>query len=122
MKFCIKCDNMCYISIDKNDPNVINYYCRVCGHIDNAVDELCILNTKYNSNNSSININTINEFTKLDPTLPHLYNIDCINPECKCNKDTNVKSDIIFIRYDEKGLKNVYLCTHCNTSWKTSDN
>ncbi len=121
MKFCIKCDNMCYISIDKNNPNIINYYCRVCGHTNNNVEEFCILNTQY-SNNKNINVNTINEYTKLDPTLPHLYNIDCINPDCKCNKDKNTKSDIIFIRYDEKGLKNIYLCTHCNASWKTSDN
>ena len=121
MKFCIKCDNMCYISIDKTDPNIINYYCRVCGYTNNNVDELCILNTQY-SNNKNINVNTINEYTKLDPTLPHLYNIECINPDCKCNTDKNTKSDIIFIRYDEKGLKNIYLCTHCNASWKTSDN
>lgn len=118
MKFCIKCDNMCYISINTDNPNEINYYCRVCGHNESNSDELCILNTQYSKVNDNVNI--ISEYTKLDPTLPHLYNIDCINPDCKCNTDKNINSDIIFIRYDEKNLKNIYICTHCDISWKSS--
>ena len=121
MKFCIKCDNMCYISIDNDNPNIINYYCRACGHIDNTSSDLCILNTQYSNDNISNNA-VINEYTKLDPTLPHLYNsINCINPDCICNTDNKVQSDIIFIRYDEKNLKNIYLCVHCNTTWKTNE-
>ena len=42
MKFCTKCDNMCYISIDNDNPNIINYYCRACGHIENTSTDLCI--------------------------------------------------------------------------------
>ena len=84
-------------------------------------DSLCVSKSLINGKANSYK-HFVNEYTKLDPTLPHLYNIECINPDCKCNTDKNTKSDIIFIRYDEKGLKNIYLCTHCNASWKTSDN
>jgi len=119
MKFCIKCDNMCYISINPDNPNEINYYCRVCGFTESNTDDFCILNTQYSKTNNNVNI--ISNFTKLDPTLPHLKNMVCINSDCKSNTDKNVSSDIIFIRYDEKNLKNIYLCTHCDTTWKTSD-
>ena len=119
MKFCSKCDNMCYISIDENNPNIIKHYCRVCGNVDNSADDLCILNTQYSGNSS--NIDTINEYTKLDPTLPHLKNIQCINPECKSNKDNKITSDVIYIRYDDRSLKNIYLCVHCDKSWKSNE-
>ena len=119
MKFCIKCDNMCYISINPDNPNEITVYCRVCGYTDNTSDELCILNTQYSKTNDKNDI--INNYTKLDPTLPHLYNINCINSDCKCNTDSKINSDVIFIRYDEQHLKNLYLCTHCDSTWKTSD-
>lgn len=120
MRFCSKCENMCYISIDETNPNLINHYCRMCGHIENLSNDLCILDT-YCSNNVNTNNNVINEYTKYDPTLPHLNNIDCINDECICNTNKNISRDIIFIRYDNKNLKNIYLCTHCDTSWKTND-
>lgn len=120
MRFCSNCDNMCYISIDEKDPNLINHYCRMCGNIENLTNDLCILNTHY-SNNVTTNIDVINKYTKFDPTLPHLNNIECINNECVCNTDKNIKSDIIYIRYDSNNLKNVYLCTHCDTSWKTNE-
>jgi len=119
MRFCSKCDNMCYLAIDENDPNLINYYCRMCGNIENYSNDSCILNTQHGNNVTKVDV--INEYTKFDPTLPHLNNIDCINNECICNTDKNVSSDIIFIRYDNKNLKNIYLCYHCNISWKTND-
>jgi aspartate carbamoyltransferase regulatory subunit len=111
---------MCYISIDNDNPNIINYYCRACGHIENTSTDLCILNTQYSNDNISNNA-VVNEYTKLDPTLPHLYNINCINPDCICNNDNKIQSDILFIRYDEKNLKNIYLCTHCDTTWKSNE-
>ena len=120
MKFCNKCENMCYISINEEDPNIINYYCKMCGHIDNEKDDLCILNTQFNSN--IINTNIINQYTKFDPTLPHIYNIKCINDDCVCNNDTKIKSDIVYLRYDNKNMKNIYLCVHCDSSWESNQN
>ena len=38
--------------------------------------------------------------------------------------DTNDKSkrEIIYVRYNDIDMKYVYMCSTCNTSWKTSMN
>jgi aspartate carbamoyltransferase regulatory subunit len=65
--------------------------------------------------------NAINKYTKLDPTLPRVYNINCPNTECETNTDSEIKPEIIYIRYDEDNLKYLYLCSTCDTTWKTND-
>ena len=43
-------------------------------------------------------------------------NHDCIsNAENFNNED----KEIIFIRYDNINMKYLYLCTHCDITWKT---
>jgi len=120
MKFCNKCDNMYYIGINQTNNNNIQYYCRYCENIDENISSegSCIIdvNTKITQQND-----IVNEYTKQDPTLPHLYNITCCNAECKSNKKAEIKSDIIFLRYNDKDMKYVYICTHCDHSWKTND-
>ena len=37
MKFCDKCDNLFYLSIDSENPNKVVYYCRCCGNINNEI-------------------------------------------------------------------------------------
>lgn len=122
MKFCNNCDNMYYISIDQNDPNKLNYYCRSCNNIDNHItnDNVCVLNTNFKKNEDSYNY-IINEYTKLDPTLPHIYNIPCPNNNCKSNTDSNLNSDVIYIRYDNAKMKYIYLCNYCDFTWKTNE-
>ena len=64
----------------------------------------------------------INKYTKLDPTLPRVSNILCPNPDCATNKDKDKEQrEIISIRYDDTNMKYVYLCSTCNTVWKTED-
>lgn len=120
MKFCNKCDNMYYIGINQTNNNNIQHYCRYCENIDENISSegSCIIdvNTKITQQND-----VVNEYTKQDPTLPHLYNITCSNAECKSNKKAEIKSDIIFLRYNDKDMKYVYICTHCDHSWKTND-
>lgn len=117
MHFCKVCENMYYIKLGE-DLNTLIYYCRNCGHE----------NTEYNHKNISIsktilknhNItkhNVVNEYTKLDPTLPRVHNVLCINKTCPTNTDEKRKRDILYIRYDSKNLKYMYLCTTCNTHW-----
>ena len=62
----------------------------------------------------------INKYTKLDPTLPRVSNILCPNADCLTNKE-DVPREIIYIRYDDKNMKYVYLCSSCDTVWKTED-
>ena len=120
MKFCSKCDNMYYLSIDSSNPNKVIYYCRCCGNTNNELDNEkgCIIDTQ--TDTSSEIQSHINEFTKHDPTLPHLYDVLCINKNCPTYTEKKAK-DVIYIRYNEKGLKYYYLCAVCDTSWKTND-
>ena len=120
MKFCVKCDNMYYIGISVDDPNVLTYYCRNCKHKDETITEegVCVLNSQLKKGEQKFN-HIINEYTKLDPTLPRIYNMNCPNVECKTNKEDK-KAEIIYIRYDDDNLKYLYMCTECDTTWKTN--
>ena len=60
----------------------------------------------------------INEYTKYDPTLPHMQTIKCPNVSCKSNEESNsLTQDVIYMRYDDKNMKYMYLCCHCNFNW-----
>jgi len=122
MKFCVKCDNMYYIGVSVDDPNQLTYYCRNCKHKDETLTEegLCVLNSQLKKGEQKFN-HIINEYTKLDPTLPRIYNMKCPNVECKTNKEDNKKAEIIYIRYDDDNLKYLYMCTECDTTWKTNE-
>ena len=129
MHFCQECDNMYYIKIHGDDSNQLTYYCRNCGFEDNTItkDNICVSNTQLHRERQQFN-HIINDYTKYDPTLPHISNIDCPNGDCICNKPTNddmdddtVKNDIIFIRYDDSNLNYIYVCTYCNTSWTNNN-
>ena len=152
MKFCTVCDNMYYISIDEKDSNKLSYYCRNCGHIDDQITEegVCILNTQLKKGNQKFN-HIINEYTKMDPTLPRIYNVPCPNTQCPVNlakHDSNrgsseaavaaaaaehsaaehsaaehsaANQEVIYMRYDDTNMKYLYICTTCDTVWKTDD-
>ena len=117
MHFCDNCDNMFYIRINGDDCNVLEYYCRNCGNTDTNTDaiNICIINKQHDSSNSLEYI--LNKYTKLDPTLPRVNNINCPNHECKTNT-SNADREIIYIRYDNVNMKYLYLCSTCDFSWK----
>tara|TARA_B100000965_G_C18971530_1_gene489962 strand:- start:66 stop:455 length:390 start_codon:yes stop_codon:yes gene_type:complete len=129
MHFCQECDNMYYIKIHGDDSNQLTYYCRNCGFEDNTItkDNICVSKTLLHKETQQFN-HIINDYTKYDPTLPHISNIDCPNNDCICNKpknddmdDDTVKNDIIYIRYDDSNLNYIYLCTYCNSSWTNNN-
>ena len=123
MKFCNQCSNMLYISIDENDTNKLIYYCRNCGEKDESITDegVCVLNTQLKKGEQKFN-HIINKYTKLDPTLPRIYNIKCPNGACKSNVDDKGHPEVIYIRYDDNNLKYLYLCSECDNIWKTDDN
>lgn len=124
MKFCEKCDNMYYIGISVDDPNKLTYYCRNCKHKDNTITEegVCVLNTQLKRGEQKFN-HIINKYTKLDPTLPRIYNVKCPNAECKTNaSEHKTPAEVIYVRYDDDNLKYLYICSDCDTTWKTNDN
>lgn len=116
MKFCKNCGNMYYLSVSEEDPNTLTLYCRNCGDTEeNETDFVCIRKTE----NGVIEANdTINQYTKLDPTLPRISKMKCPNEECLTNTE-NSPVEIILIRYDNSNMKYLYLCSTCEFSWKT---
>jgi DNA-directed RNA polymerase subunit RPC12/RpoP len=112
---------MYYIKIDEDNPNSLLYYCRNCGNEDSLIteDNICVSKTQIKKGEKSFT-HFINKYTKLDPTLPRVNNILCPNKDCPTNTK-NEPREIIYIRYDDLNVNYVYLCSTCDTTWKTED-
>ena len=121
MHFCSQCSNMYYISIDPENSNKLIYYCRNCGNKDYtiSVTDVTVSKTQLKKSEQEFS-HIINRYTKLDPTLPRVSNILCPNPDCITNNE-DVSREIIYIRYDDINMKYAYLCSSCDTVWKTED-
>jgi len=132
MHFCKECGNMYYIKIS-DDTNSLNYYCRKCGDEDtqliNGNESVCVSKTDIRKGSSNSYKHIINKYTKFDPTLPRIDNIDCPNSACPSNMDPENKKtndykdkEIIYLRYDDSNMKYIYLCCNCDNSWTTHPN
>ena len=121
MHFCSNCRNMYYIKIDEDNPNSLLYYCRNCGNEDSLIteDNICVSKTQIKKGEKSFS-HFINKYTKLDPTLPRVNNILCPNKDCPTNTK-NAPREVIYIRYDDQNINYVYLCSTCDTTWKTEE-
>ncbi len=121
MHFCSLCSNMYYISIDPNDTNKLIYYCRNCGNTDSllSVENTTVSRVQLKKSQQEFS-HIINKHTKLDPTLPRVNKILCPNTDCLTNTKDEPR-EIIYIRYDDKNMKYVYLCSTCNTVWQTEE-
>jgi|TARA_B100001142_G_C13833299_1_gene461329 DNA-directed RNA polymerase subunit M/transcription elongation factor TFIIS len=117
---------MYYIKLSDNGGenseylNNLVYYCRQCNYEDKdlVVDKSLICVSKSYINKKQENYKDIvNEYTKLDPTLPEVKNIKCPNAECVSNKDGE-DTKIVTIRYDDLDMKYMYLCCLCDNVWK----
>ena len=116
MEFCKNCDNMYYMK--KNDEKKLIHYCKHCNYEDTKLIETKNMKVfEYSKEDSGENV-VINEYTRYDPTLPHAKTIKCPNLECESNKKTQIEQDVIYIRVDDRKMKYMYLCYHCNSSWK----
>jgi DNA-directed RNA polymerase subunit M/transcription elongation factor TFIIS len=124
---------MYYITIDDKNNDQLIYYCRFCGHKDEQLTEegVVVLKTQYKKNEQKFN-HMVNQYTKLDPTLPRIYSMKCPNHECKTNHNASSSAaggeapgtnacEVIYLRYDDENMKYLYICTTCDTSWKTDD-
>lgn len=124
MHFCDKCDNMYYIRISSEEENNLIYYCRNCGHEDTKLtkENICVSKTQLKRSEQKYN-HIINEYTKLDPTLPRINTIKCPNSDCSSNNDDgDEKREVIYIRYDDLNKLYIYLCAKCDIVWKTEKN
>jgi aspartate carbamoyltransferase regulatory subunit len=109
--------------VSAENQNQLTYYCRYCGNKDETITEegVCVLNTQFKKGEQKFN-HIINEYTKLDPTLPRIFNMKCPNAECKTNHDGYDKPvEVIYMRYDDDNLKYLYICAECDTTWKSGE-
>ncbi len=124
MHFCSECNNMYYIKINNETQDLI-YYCRKCGNEDTISDKLtnlCVSKTHIKNKQKKPYTKIINEYTKLDPTLPRIKHIICPNVSCESNLEDNpAKKDIIYMRYDDNNMKYVYICSNCDNIWTTEN-
>ena len=134
---------MYYLKIvedEETENTSLAYYCRNCGHSDTMLmtENNCVSNTQIKRTEQNYN-HIINEYTKYDPTLPRISTSNCPNAKCESNMVANEaadeqgeaveeagtisskKAEIIYIRYDDVNMKYIYLCTHCDTKWKTNE-
>jgi DNA-directed RNA polymerase subunit M/transcription elongation factor TFIIS len=112
---------MYYISIDNENTNKLVYYCRNCGTKDMSIniDNVTVSKIQLSKGENKFE-HIINKYTKLDPTLPRISKILCPNSDCLTNTN-NEDREIIYIRYDDVNMKYIYLCSTCDTVWKTDD-
>ena len=117
MKFCKNCGNMYYLTVTEESPKSLTLSCRNCGDIENnSTESICIHKT--DAEMSEVR-DTINQYTKLDPTLPRIRKMKCQNEHCPTNEGTGKPAEIILIRYDNINLKYIYLCSTCDYTWKS---
>lgn len=133
MHFCTECQNMYYTRLGGDNLDKLIYYCRKCGHEDDALSidpkNICVSKTHLKTSSSSYH-HMVNEYTKLDPTLPRVKNMPCPNASCPTKPGNNkegeetktLENDVIYLRYDDANLKYVYICANCNTVWKNDNN
>lgn len=112
---CPVCDN--YMVLSKlsdeslQDKNQYVRECRSCGKSEYEKPGLVMETIVQESAAESYKV-AINEFTTLDPRLPHLTNL-------KCPKEGCDSKDVIYKRYDLQNLKFLYICTKCKTHWRS---
>lgn len=124
MHFCNKCHNMYYIRLSSDEEDQLIYYCRNCGNEDTNLtkNNICVSKTQLIKSEQKYN-HIINEYTKLDPTLPRINTIKCPNTECASNRVENpVDREVIYIRFDDTNKLYIYLCGKCDIVWKTEKN
>ena len=123
MHFCSNCDNMLYIRLLEEDSNNLVYYCRNCGESDQVIDKdnICVSKIDVIVKEHAY-LYDINEYSKLDPTLPRTNNIKCPDQSCPSNNgEKNEKNEVIYLRYNDKNMQYIYICALCDKIWKTSE-
>jgi DNA-directed RNA polymerase subunit M/transcription elongation factor TFIIS len=114
MKFCPTCDNLFYLTIE---DETVQYTCKKCGTIED-IDEDCTISTIFCNQQRQNVQNSVNKYTKLDPTLPRINFLKCPNATCENHEDREDR-EIVYVRYDNVQLKYIYICPKCDTVWES---
>ena len=102
--------------LDQNEDK-LRRICRNCGYQQEDKGGL-ILEIDLKEKTSEGYKILMNEFTKQDPTLPHVNTIKCPNSGCSTNTSGKEK-DVIYLKYDAVNMKFLYICNVCDTQWRS---
>jgi DNA-directed RNA polymerase subunit M/transcription elongation factor TFIIS len=131
MKFCPKCENYLYLDTKKAE---LLRLCRTCGYSEPDTEGGLVMETIVQERSSEGYKILLNEFTRQDPTLPHVSTLPCPNTNGYEEKDAegnvkridacltntgNAKRDVIIIKYDNQNMKFIYICNVCGTQWRS---
>lgn len=115
LRYCPKCNNHLVFDITENSLVRI---CRKCAYKEEETEGGLVLETVVQEKASEAYKVLLNEFTRQDPTLPHVQNIPCPNEACMSRKGVE-KADVIIIKSDPVNLKYIYICNVCSTQWRS---
>lgn len=99
------------------DGNNLRRICRNCGFQEEEKGGLVLEMDLKEKTSEGYKI-LMNEFTTLDPTLPHVNTIKCPNLQCDTNT-SNKERDVIYLKYDTVNMKFLYICTVCEAQWRS---
>jgi len=121
--FCPTCRYYLYLrqedaDEEKGAEEVLRRICRNCGYEEEDKQGGLILEIDLKEKTSEGYKILLNEFTKQDPTLPHVNTIKCPNSGCPTNT-SGVEKDVIYIKYDAVNLKFLYICNKCDYQWRS---
>ena len=114
-KFCGVC-NQCF-SYQMQEDKLFRM-CRKCGFQEEEKKGALLMETYIQERTSEAYKVLTNEFTRQDPTLPHVTTIKCPNAECATNQG-KVTKDVIYMKYDNVNMKYLYICNVCTEQWRS---
>lgn len=126
MSYCPKCENFLYAD---SKGNKLKRICRTCGYTQDDTNGGLVMETIVQERSSEGYKILLNEFTRQDPTLPHVNTLPCPNtkgyeengkfvPPCGTNTGKDPR-DVIIIKYDNQNMKFIYICNVCGIQWRS---
>lgn len=129
MNFCPKCENYLYLEQASEEATnasgatekryFLNRRCRTCGYNEVDVQGGLVNETIVQERASEGYKILLNEFTRQDPTLPHVNTLPCPNTSACPTHKSNAPRDVIIIKYDAQNMKFLYICNVCGEQWRS---
>jgi hypothetical protein len=92
--------------------------CLSCGTSEEQVGGCMLMETLVQERASEGYKILLNEFTRQDPTLPHVKSIKCPSEGCSSN-GAGAERDVIYMKYDPVNMKFLYVCNVCGYTWRS---
>jgi hypothetical protein len=94
------------------------WHCLSCGVEEEQVGGCLLMETLVQERSSEGYKILLNEYTRQDPTLPHVKSIKCPKGDCASNTGGSDR-DVIYIKYDPVNMKYMYICNVCGEAWRS---